>query len=105
MRLAELELALNTGMRLSEQYSLRWQDVSFTRRTLTIPRSKNRSTRHVPLNQASLRALEFLQSRTNGSEMFCGGPRGVVRLGGLEPPTLGLRVHSDRFAASRTQMQ
>jgi integrase len=47
MRTAELELALNTGLRLSEQYGLRWQDVSFTHRTLTIPRSKNGATRHV----------------------------------------------------------
>jgi site-specific recombinase XerD len=72
-RLAELELALNTGLRLSEQYGLRWQDVSLTRRTLTIPRSKNGSTRHVPLNQASLRALESLQARANGSKLVCGG--------------------------------
>jgi site-specific recombinase XerD len=74
MRLAELELAVNTGLRLSEQYGLRWQDVSFPRRTLTIPRSKNGTTRHVPLNQASLRALECLQGRANGSEFVCGGP-------------------------------
>jgi site-specific recombinase XerD len=72
-RLAEFELALNTGMRLSEQYGLRWQDVSFPRRTLTIPRSKNGATRHVPLNQASLCALKSLQARANGSELVCGG--------------------------------
>ena len=45
--LAELELALNTGVRLSEQYAIRWEDVSFIRRTLTIRRSKNGTTRHV----------------------------------------------------------
>jgi site-specific recombinase XerD len=71
--LSELELALNTGLRLSEQYTLRWQDVSSIRRTLTIPRSKNGATRHVPLNQATLRALEALQVRANGSEFVCGG--------------------------------
>jgi site-specific recombinase XerD len=71
--LAELELALNTGLRLSEQYTLSWQDVSFTQRTLTIQRSKNGTTRHVPLNQAALRALEALQARANGSELVCGG--------------------------------
>lgn len=90
-RLAELELALNTGLRLSEQFTLRCQDVSFIRRTLTIPRSKNGSTRHVPLNQAALRALEALQARASGSELVCGGlntPRRwfepVVKAAGLQ---------------------
>jgi site-specific recombinase XerD len=72
-RVAELEFALNTGLRLSEQYRLRWEDVSFTRRTLTIQRSKNGSTRHVPLNKAALGALESLAKRTSGSEFVCGG--------------------------------
>jgi site-specific recombinase XerD len=72
-RMAELDIALNTGLRLSEQYGLLWQDLSFVRRTLTIPRSKNGAMRHVPLNQAALRALEVLQARANGSELVCGG--------------------------------
>ena len=72
--LPELELALNTGLRLSEQYTICWQDVSLVRRTLTIPRSKNGTTRHVPLNQAALRALEVLQAQANSSELVCGGP-------------------------------
>jgi site-specific recombinase XerD len=72
-RIAELELSLHTGLRMSEQYRLRWEDVSFTRRTLTIPRSKNGATRHVPLNKAALRALESLEKRANGSGLVCGG--------------------------------
>jgi site-specific recombinase XerD len=72
-RITELEFALNTGIRLSEQYRLRWEDVSFTRRTLTIPRSKNGATRHVPLNKAALGALESLAKRAGGSEFVCGG--------------------------------
>jgi site-specific recombinase XerD len=72
-RIAELELALHTGMRMSEQYRLRWEDVSFARRTLTVPRSKNGETRHVPLNKAALAALVALEKRANGSEFVCGG--------------------------------
>jgi site-specific recombinase XerD len=90
-RMAELELAMNTGIRLSEQYRLRWEDVSFTRRTLTIQRSKNGATRHVPLNRAALGALESLAKRANGSEFVCGGatePRRwfepVVKASGIE---------------------
>ena len=90
-RVAELELALNTGIRLSEQYRLRWEDVSFARRTLTVARSKNGATRHVPLNKAALMALESLAKRRDGSEFVCGGatePRRwfepVVKVSGLE---------------------
>jgi site-specific recombinase XerD len=72
-RLPELELALNTGLRLSEQYTIRWQDVSLVRRTLTIPRSKNGTTRHVSINRGALHALEALRMRANGSELVCGG--------------------------------
>jgi integrase len=72
-RIAELELALNTGLRMSEQYRLRWEDVSLSRRTLTIPRSKNGSARYVPLNKASLAALDSLKKRTGTSEFVCGG--------------------------------
>lgn len=43
------------------------------RRTVTIPRSKNGATRHVPLNQAAMRALEALQAGANSSEFVCGG--------------------------------
>jgi len=71
--LPELELALNTGLRLSEQYALRWQDVSLAQRTLTILRSKNGAARHVPLNQAAIHALEVLRERNAGSEYVCGG--------------------------------
>jgi site-specific recombinase XerD len=72
-RIAELELSLHTGLRMSEQYRLRWEDVSFTRRTLTIARSKNGASRHVPLNKAALRALESLEKRANSSGLVCGG--------------------------------
>ncbi len=40
--MAEFELALNTGLRLSEQYGLLWENVSVPLRTLTISRSKKR---------------------------------------------------------------
>jgi site-specific recombinase XerD len=74
--LPELTLSLNTGLRLSEQYGLRWENVSFSRRSLTIPRSKNGAARHVPLNQAALRALAALRERHVGSEFVCGGAPG-----------------------------
>ena len=73
--LPELTLSLNTGLRMSEQYRLRWEDVSIDRRTLTVPRSKNGAARHVRLNQAALGALEALRDRAKGSEFVCGGAK------------------------------
>jgi integrase len=78
-RIAELELALNTGLRKSEQYGLRWEDVSFTRRTLTIARSKNGSARHVALNKSALTALGSLRERMGDSDFVCGGAVGPQR--------------------------
>lgn len=74
-RLPEFVLALNTGLRLSEQYGLLWENVSLPMRMLTVRRSKNGSMRHVPLNQAAVQALEELQEQNNDSEFVCGGAR------------------------------
>jgi site-specific recombinase XerD len=74
-QMPEFDLALNTGLRLSEQYGLLWGNVSLPRRTLTIPRSKNGTTRHVPLNQAAVKALENLRKQYPASELVCGGAR------------------------------
>jgi site-specific recombinase XerD len=70
-----LILALNAGLRLSEQYLLRWEDVSFARRSLTVAGSKNGSARHVRLNQAAPGALETLRDKSKGSEFVCGGAK------------------------------
>jgi len=61
----ELDLALNTGLRRSEQYKLTWDCVDVDRRQLTVPRSKNGETRHVPLNDAAICALRSLQALKN----------------------------------------
>jgi site-specific recombinase XerD len=63
----ELDLALHTGMRLGEMYSLTWENVNILRKVLTIPRSKNGQTRHVPLNATALSALAALRTRGDGT--------------------------------------
>jgi integrase len=73
--LAEFDFSLNTGLRLSEQYGLLWENVSLPLRMLTIPRSKNGAMRHVPLNQAAVKALETLRKHHPASEFVCGGNR------------------------------
>ncbi len=66
VHLPELELALNTGLRLGEQYGLAWEYLDLERRTLTIPFSKNGESRHVPLNDDALLALEAARMLSNG---------------------------------------
>ncbi len=63
--LPQLDLALHTGLRLSEQYGLAWDCIDFDRRTLTIPLSKNGELRHVPLNYEALAALSAARKCCN----------------------------------------
>lgn len=80
----ELDVALNTGLRRSEQYGLTWDCVDFDRRQLTVPRSKNGETRHVPLNDAAIAALRTAETYRNGNPyVFLSGD--------------GTRLHSPRF--------
>jgi site-specific recombinase XerD len=62
----ELDLALNTGLRLGELYGLDWENVNLARRVLTIPRPKNGEMRHIPLNGPAVAALGELQKRSDG---------------------------------------
>ncbi|MFY9268701.1 MAG: site-specific integrase [Candidatus Manganitrophaceae bacterium] len=57
-----VRFALNTGLRQSEQFKLRWEHVDTERRTLFIPRSKSGESRTMPLND---KALEILRSLTS----------------------------------------
>lgn len=63
-RWAVVQLALNTGMRAGEQWGLRWKDVSLEpqHRQLALYKTKNGSTRHVPLNAYALEALATLEA-------------------------------------------
>src|SRR5208337_3642203 len=62
--LPEFEIALNTGMRGSEQYGLAWGRVDLNRRFVTIPKSKNGACRHIGINSVALAAFKVLQQRS-----------------------------------------
>ncbi|MGZ8421442.1 MAG: site-specific integrase [Nitrospira sp.] len=49
--------ALNTRMRMGEILELTWRGVDFTRRTVTVFRSKNGENRTIPANQTVLKVL------------------------------------------------
>jgi integrase len=77
----ELDLALNSGLRLGEMYGLTWENVNAPQRILTIPRSKNGETRHVPLNSAALAALTELRNRGDGTGPVIRNPQGEPLIG------------------------
>ena len=74
----EFEIALHTGMRPSEQYGLIWSRVDLVRKLITIPKSKNGNTRHIPLDSVAQAAFEELFVRYRGQGrilLICKGSR------------------------------
>ena len=65
--LAEFIVSVNTGMRLSEQYSLTWGQVHLDRRTIDLTKTKNGSARTVHLNADAIAALESIRLRKQKS--------------------------------------
>jgi site-specific recombinase XerD len=66
-----LDLSLHTGMRTKEQFSLKWEQVDFERRILTLPKTKNGTMRHIPLNSIAIAALTTISAgQIEGTEIF-----------------------------------
>ena len=87
-------LALNSGLRRTELFSLGWEHVDFNTNVLTIPRTKAGRTRRVPMNSlvgASPFAPKPPEKRLRGPE--CDGGD-VARLAELHES----RVHARREA-------
>jgi integrase len=71
-------LALNTGMRRGELFSLQWGDVDFLHGRLTVRASatKGNKTRYIPLNQAARAVLQQWQKQTGGTGLVFPGKKG-----------------------------
>ena len=69
-------LSLNTGLRRGELFALRWCDLDTERAYLTVQgiKSKNGTTRHIPLNREALDVLMRWKTDSDGAEdlMFKG---------------------------------
>ncbi len=72
----ELDLALHTGLRLSEMYGLDWQDVDLARCLILIRRGKNGESRYARLNSVALKALTELRKRGDGTGAVIRNPEG-----------------------------
>ncbi len=68
-REAEFDLALCTGMRRGEQFTLKWADVNLKWRTLAVNGKSGR--RNVTLNSRAVEALKILSARAVGSVFVC----------------------------------
>jgi integrase len=64
-----ITVLLHTGLRKSEFLGLRWKDVDMRAGVLTIPRSKNGETRHVPLTSKVKALLAALPRALNGATL------------------------------------
>ena len=60
-RLCELNVALDTGMRKGEQYGLKWTDVDFDQRVITLRDTKNGESRLVYMIDDVVAAFEQLR--------------------------------------------
>lgn len=56
-------LSLHTGMRMSEQYGLLWNQIDFERQQLHLLKTKNGDPRVIPLNSVAVDALGQLQGK------------------------------------------
>jgi site-specific recombinase XerD len=76
--LPELEIALGTGMRLSEQFGLAWSAVDLKRKEIRLSRTKNYAGRTIPMNETVFNAFEQLWKATkdrSGRVFSIGNPR------------------------------
>ena len=66
----QLDLSLHTGMRSAEQFGLKWNHVDLERKILALPKTKNGTTRHIPLNSIALSALKELKTKGSKGHVF-----------------------------------
>lgn len=67
---AKVEIATNTGLRRANEFNLRWPDINFNTRTITIRQSKSGDTLHVRMNDRVMEILRGLPSRLKSEWVF-----------------------------------
>ncbi|MGG2023903.1 site-specific integrase [Pseudomonas sp. S8] len=72
-------LALNTGVRRGELFSLKWSDVNFDTKTVTVvgATAKTSETRHIPTNKEALATLREWKKQGEGVGYVFAGQEGA----------------------------
>lgn len=104
MHMPEFDVALHTGMRKSEQFSLEWSQVSLGRKRIKLEKTKNGSNREIPLNKTCLKVFETLYAtRPHNGRIFqskygrdLNDPRKWFEIAVHEAKVLNLRWHDLR---------
>jgi integrase len=67
-------VSLNTGLRRGELLSLKWSEVDFSNKVLTVTgdNAKSGNCRHVPLNKNAVETLELWRLQVDGAFVFPG---------------------------------
>ena len=74
---AEFDLALHTGMRRGEQFSLQWKDCDLERGILTVNGKTGR--RHIVANSTAIAALRTLQKLSGERKFVCPDNDGTAK--------------------------
>ena len=56
-----IKLAIETGMRRGEILAIQWHDIDIREQSLTIPRSKNGRSRHIPLTSKAIAIIQGVE--------------------------------------------
>ena len=64
-------MVLNTGMRKEEILSLKWKDLDYRIRTISILDTKNGESREIPMNDIVYRTLLDIGKKADSPWVFC----------------------------------
>jgi integrase len=73
-------LLLFTGLRKNELLSVRWADIDFSRKTLRIPKTKNRRVHELPLSGAVIEIFGSIPRHAKNEFVFAGEKPGSHRV-------------------------
>ncbi len=68
--------ALNTGMRRGEIFNLKWSDIDFRRRIITVYKTKNNERKVLPMNELLVRTFAGVREHSTSEDVF---PRKEIR--------------------------
>jgi len=75
-------IALNTGLRKQEILKLKWKNINFNERKITVERTKTNDIRTIPMNETIYQELRKMPRHIESEYVFCnkqGVPYGNVR--------------------------